>query len=424
MSAAEAVLASALLGEEDLDGLIDGVWEMGVGKGKEEEGEIGTGVKSVDDALGGGVRGGRVMGVWGESGGGGMDVCRALLVDALLKRPEGTAAVVDTTGNFDVLKLYTLIVSRLQRDAEVLKSVRVATGCGEEEKVEEVAAKVLDHVKIMRVFDFVGVREAIGEIRDDLEGRKPARGKEEEAQQEPVAIPQPPEPVVDPEPQPVPKRTVVQDSEDEDEDDDEEMLFNTSTPPAPEPLPPAQNTAPTPSPPHQPQPNPPDSSTPNKPSFILIDNLTQVLTPLLKKDSIQAHALATTFLHTLNHLTATHNLHTILLNPATLPRATSPSRKPTAHPQEHRRPDPPPSPSIFASQNLVPSLVGVLGRYVDTGILVGRMPRRKMDARVYYREMESGRLRGVEMVGVLEVMWDRWEGRVGKWGVLGMEKGG
>ncbi|KAH7070497.1 hypothetical protein BKA63DRAFT_568878 [Paraphoma chrysanthemicola] len=450
MSAAEAVLASALLGEEELDGLIDAVWEMGVGKGKvvgsgglrakEEEGRIGTGVKSVDDALGGGVRGGRVMGVWGESGGGGMEICRALLVDALLKRPEVTAAVVDTTGNFDVLKLYTLIVSRLQRDTEVLKSVRVATGCGEEGKIEDVAAKVLDHVKIMRVFDFVGVREAIGEIRDDLEGRKAARGKEKEAQQEPIAIPQPPEPEVEPEPQLVPKRTVVQDSEDEDEDDDEEMLFNTSTlpTPAPAPEPPAQNTTPLPSPPPQPQPNPPESSPPNKPSFILIDNLTQVLNPLLKKDSIQAHALATTFLHTLNHFTATHNLHTILLNPATLPRATSPSRKITPHPQEHRRPDPPPSPSVFASQNLVPSLVGVLGRYVDTGILVSRMPRRKMDARVYYREMESGRvagtgvgtgvgvkkLRGVEMVGVLEVMWDRWEGKVGEWGEFGDGEGG
>tara|TARA_R110002003_G_scaffold27_6_gene1391 strand:+ start:18179 stop:19096 length:918 start_codon:yes stop_codon:yes gene_type:complete len=296
----------------------------------------------------------------------------------------------------------------------------VAAGCGLECKVEDVAANILDHVKMMQVFDFVGVKEAIGEIRDDLEGRKAPKSKKEDGRPETKTNATPPPPEPEEEPQPVQKRTVVQDSEDE--ADDEEMLFDTSTPPRPAPE--SNLAVPDPHTPQQPDLQGPQS--PNNPSLILIDNLTQVLTPLLKKDYIHANALTSPFLHTLSHLTRTHNLHTILLNPATPPRPTSPSR-PTA-PQEHRKPDPPPPPSIFASNSLVPSLVAVMGRYVDTGILVGNLPRRKMDARIYYRELEargagagSGvtKLRGVEMVGVVEVLWDRWEGRVGAWGVFG-----
>jgi hypothetical protein len=66
----------------------------------------------------------------------------------------------------------------------------------------------------------------------------------------------------------------------------------------------------------------------------------------------------------------------------------------------------------------------VLAKYVDVGLLVSRLPKRKMDAKVYYRDgnAEGGgtgkKLRGVEMVGVVEVMSDRWEGRVGGWGLL------
>lgn len=49
------------------------------------------------------------------------------------------------------------------------------------------------------------------------------------------------------------------------------------------------------------------------------------------------------------------------------------------------------------------------------------MPRRKMDARVYYADMggrERGKRRGVGTVGVLEIIADRWGGQVGAWGVF------
>ena len=165
--------------------------------------------------------------------------------------------------------------------------MRAATKLGSEATVEDVAAKVLDHVKIMRVFDFVGVREAIGEIRDDLEGRKSSNRKKGEAKSEPVTKAKSPTP----ESRPVPKRTVVADSEDE--DDDEEMLFDTS----PAPVEPAsavqqlvidqqqkttitQDEA-------EAEPDAPKEESAGKVKFILIDNLAQVINPLLKKDYIQ-----------------------------------------------------------------------------------------------------------------------------------------
>ena len=53
---------------------------------------------------------------------------------------------------------------------------------------------------------------------------------------------------------------------------------------------------------------------------------------------------------------------------------------------------------------------------------MSQMPRRKMDARVFYREGGgSGAVkkpRGVDMVNVLEVVSDRWEGRAGAWGTF------
>jgi hypothetical protein len=221
-------------------------------------------------------------------------ICTTLLVTCLLQYEDSTAAVVDTTGNFDVLKLYTLIVARLSRQPHVLASLRASVGL-ELGSAEDVAAKVLDRVKIMRVFDFEGVREAVGEIRDELEGRRrrqSAERREDEAKKEET-------PITDRENlaknREKPKRTFVADSEDEDDDEEEEMLFESENKPSP-----VSNVQDldTTSVPEQAQPklsgtSRQDSetisnkSTPKTLKFILIDNLTQVLSPLLKNDIIK-----------------------------------------------------------------------------------------------------------------------------------------
>lgn len=374
-----------------------------------------------------------------------------MLVDSLLKYPDSMAAVVDSTGNFDVLGVYTGILEKLKGNSSVFRKMKAK----EEDTVEEVAARALDRVKMMRVFDFVGVREAIGEIRDDLERKKAPDHKTMNTRRQTPMISKPatpkrptPEPLT---PEPQLRRTAVADSEDEDEED-EEMLFDTiATSKEPTPAPAVQEVEPEPETELQQQPTKSnkeqEEAAPSSTSvkFILIDNLAQVLNPLLKKDYIQgtlsltypfsyiytnnppANALSSTFLHTLTHLTRTHTLHTILANPAPSPRALSPTRQlnpnPTSNvpqpPQQNKQPPPPP-PSIFASNALIPSLTSVLARYVDVGMLMSQLPKRKMDARVYYRDGNEGvkKLRGVEMVSVVEVVSDRWEGRGGGWGTL------
>ncbi|KAH3968986.1 hypothetical protein HBI56_237870 [Parastagonospora nodorum] len=370
--AAEVLLASSEITEGEIGGIVDG-------KNSDDGRGIGMGV------LEGGLReGGGIVGVWGN----GDEVCKSLLIDSLLRYPRSGAAVVDSTGEFDVVGLYTSILGRVKNGSTVL---------GEKE-VENLAAEMLGRVGIMRVFDFVGVREAVGEIRDGLEG-----GKERVEKRERMGTPK------QPTPEPLtPKRTVVADSEDEDEDEeDEEMLFGAAQP-APLPVP---QTEPPKQPPsrHEPKENP----HAGKLKFILLSSLTQVLTPLLKKDSIRAHALTSPFLASLAQLTRTHALHTILSNPAPLP----PTR--TAPEQQ-----PPPTPSIFTSNAVVPSLMGVLAIYLDVGLLVSDLPRGKMDARVVYRDGGMGvgvgmkKARGVECASVVEILADRWEGRGGGWEVV------
>ncbi|KAI4651832.1 hypothetical protein J4E93_002028 [Alternaria ventricosa] len=278
---AEPLLASQLIGDQDLDELLESVCNVDLQhKDGVARNLLQTGVKSLDDAFGGGIKSSRVVGVSGEAGAGGSEVCSTLLAISLLQYENSTAAVVDTTGNFDVLQLYTMIVAQLSRRPNVQTSLRSSLNHGPETPTEDLAAKVLDRVKIMRVFDFVGVREAIGEIRDGIEKKKDAeRASSTEEKKATLPIE---EPAQEPPVKKVPvKRTYVADSEDE--EDDEEMLFDSDV---------TDTTAAQPV--QDPEPTRIEASEdmdaetePGPIKIVLIDNLAQVLNPLLKKDHIQ-----------------------------------------------------------------------------------------------------------------------------------------
>ena len=93
--------------------------------------------------------------------------------------------------------------------------------------------------------------------------------------------------------------------------------------------------------------------------------------------------------------------------------------KQTINQNQQTRQEPPPPPSIFASNKEMPALLGMLVPYLDLGLLVKMMPRGKNDARVLYAEEGMKRERkGVKMVGVLEVVNDRWGGKGGGWGTF------
>jgi hypothetical protein len=158
------------------------------------------------------------------------------LASHLLALPNANAAVVDTTGTFDVLGLHDLIASRIRRQKRIAETRRTANAASlepdqlrsNEPEIEcRDAGEALDRVKIMRVFDFVGVVEALGEVREEVEAggsrrrhaidiatdRNFTRNKEGEEALDSVVSAR------------VKKRQLeIADSEDEDED----MLFGSS----------------------------------------------------------------------------------------------------------------------------------------------------------------------------------------------------
>ncbi|XP_014554231.1 hypothetical protein COCVIDRAFT_18005 [Bipolaris victoriae FI3] len=421
---ADPILASSLIDDDDLDDLIDRVYNSAIKDRKEKkEHLIGTGAKSVDEALFGGLESGRVVEISGEAGAGVREVYTTLLVTSLLQNPDSTAAVLDTTGNFDVLRLYTLLIARLSHQPQdILSALCEAVGAESDSKAEDVAAKVLDRVKIMRVFDFEGVVEAVGEVREGLEGGgsgKVIKGKEEALGEERVGVGERKE---------ASKRTFVPDSEDEDEDEEEEMLFEIKAKHGLASQGRDTDAVSVPEPGHADTPEQSKKSKSSTLKFILIDNLAHVFGPLSKTDMNKATSLTSTLLSTLAHLTHSHSLYTLLVTPTTPPpatRAASPTRGALLHRAHATGPDQAeaiPQPSIFSSNKIgagMPGLNGLMGLYSDIRVLISRIPRRKVDARIYYDEkIDKARKRRVEMVGVLEVVGDRWGGRTGGWGVF------
>lgn len=138
----------------------------------------------------------------------------------LLSSSTTQAVLVDTTGTFDVLRLYNTILFQLRRH-----SAQNGTGT---EQLESAAAEVLDRVKIMRVFDFVGMVEAVAEVRGKLESQKREQElREKRPELEPATVD-----VKSQEPQRRESdrklhriRSIIPDSEDE-EDDDDVMLYD------------------------------------------------------------------------------------------------------------------------------------------------------------------------------------------------------
>ncbi|RYN58541.1 hypothetical protein AA0118_g7252 [Alternaria tenuissima] len=215
---AEPLLASHSIDDKDLSELLESLCSVSIEKKeKDEKKRLRSGVKSLDDALSGGLHSGRIVRISGEAGAGASQICCTLLIDSLLQYENSAAAVIDTTGNFDVVRLYAMIVARLSQRPRLTASLHSAINPEPGASIEDLSARILDRVKIMRVFDFVGVREAIEELKDDIAGQnvaEPTLANEKMKEALPVEKVKM-------------KRTYVPDSEDE--EDDEEMLFDSES---------------------------------------------------------------------------------------------------------------------------------------------------------------------------------------------------
>jgi len=77
---AEPLLASQLIGDQDLDELLESVCNVNLQHQNGVGGNVlQTGVQSLDDALGGGIQSGKVVEVSGEAGAGGSEVSIPIL---------------------------------------------------------------------------------------------------------------------------------------------------------------------------------------------------------------------------------------------------------------------------------------------------------------------------------------------------------
>lgn len=307
------------------------------------------GLGSIDSTLDGGLEYGRKCCISGEAGGSALTLSSSLLINHLLGT-DSSATVIDTTLSFDVGKLHRGLAFALER--------RGARDAPQE------AVTILDRLKIMKVFDFVGMTESVAELRNVLQSEEHAANVMQDER-------------------PAPRGTIG-DSEDEDE-----MLDEASPP--------------------QPPTTSADRTTTGKSNIgsglLIIDNITHIAAPLLRNNHSQGQALLTSFMRSLSHLTRAHKLCTVLLNHA----STYQQAKDEA-------------PSIFSSCTLRPALGKSFAYMLDLHLLVHEVPKTNADARAAYSN-DHGSKQG-KAVEVLEVLDDRYGGRAGRWAFFEVNEDG
>lgn len=316
-----------------------------------QSGKLATGLRNLDKALNGGLDYGSVSCISAEANGDADELTLALLVSHLLCAKDATATVVDTTLAFDLRKLHERLVYALQT-----RGLDAGDAMG-----------ALGRLKIMKVFDFVGLTESVTEVRDGLEGRRPYVGTGVENE-------------------PAPRGTVGDSEGEEDEMLDSPTPTHKSTTRA---LELASSEA----------------SSRAGLGLLVIDSISHVTAPLLKNSHAQGQALLTLFMRSLRHLTNTHNLCTLLINGTT---TYSQSKEGT--------------PSIFSSCTLRPALGKTFTFLLDVHLLVHDVPKAAADAKVLYGGHRSDR--EAEMETVVEVLQDRTEGRLGRWAAFSVEADG
>jgi len=271
---------------------------------------------------------------------------------------------------------------------------------------EDAATKALERVKIMRVFDFVGVKEAMEELKEEInktvqrpESRAPAGVTSSTSRQTHG------------------RRVEVADSEDDFSSDEgeEDMLFvSTKVPETKRPRSVGEEGG-------QKSRNTIAGERGGVVWMLVIDSITQLLSPLMKIKYVQAHAMLASLMRDLARLARSHNLLSLVVNSGI-----------TRHPPtlaSGSRPDGPDATSFlqnyftfsaFKACTTYPALGKTFPFLVDMHMLVSRLPKRKRDASAYCESTEqtgnvhASKSREVEMVHMVEVLSDGWDDRVGR----------
>ncbi|CAK4031495.1 Hypothetical predicted protein [Lecanosticta acicola] len=282
--------------------------------------------KTLDSAFEGGLGYQSVHCIVSEPDNGASELVHALIASHLRSFLEARATVIDSTLSFDVRRLFTIL--------------------GDGEAGKDGAMKMLGRLDIMKVFDYVGLTEAVAELRDVLEG------KQESGQ---------------PNLQPAAKTfpSTIEDSE----EDEDEMLDD---------IPPAGN--------EKPQPAPALADTAEEQPavrLLIVNNISQLMMPQVKNNYTHGQALIATFMRSLQHLTQSHNICTVLLS--------NTANKPAKDDEKL---------SLFKSCALRPALGLGFGYLVDVQTYLHKLPIKRQST---------------ELAHVLEIVQDRESGRFGRW---------
>lgn len=312
---------------------------------------LATGCATIDNSLNGGFDYGSISCVSSEADSGNKELSYSMIVTHLLLSDQSEATIIDTTNSFDVRRLHKKLVSGLHGRRIV-----------DDAKAE--AIRVLDRVRIMKAFDFVGMAECVAELRESLETRQRVDPSSQAVSgQDAVKIP----------------RATIGDSEDE-----EDMLDEPASPVKQSPPSPKNKVA----------------EEEHHQNLLIIDNITFVASPVLKNSHVQGQALLASFMRSLAHLTHTHMVCTLLHN-ATISYSTNSTTDPT--------------PSIFSSCTLRPALGKSFAATVDVHLLLHRIPLTAADAKSVYAAHNAIPKSSQKLASVLEVMQDRHSERIGRW---------
>lgn len=221
--------------------------------------------------------------------------------------------------------------------------------------------QVLDRLKIIRVFDFIGLTQAVAEVRDWTDA-------------EPLSH----NPDVTPKEQLV--RGTVPDSQ---SDGGEDEMLMTSSPVRVQPSNTHAKTVMTAT--------TATTTTATTGGLLIIDNISRVTMPLLKNDYANGQALLTSLMRSLAHVTVAYDLCTVVIGDG---RSKEGSDN---------------SPSHFSSCSMRPALGNEFGYLLDVHILLHTLPR------VSRQPREQQARRDAERVHIMEIVQDRHCGRYGRW---------
>lgn len=201
-----------------------------------------TGSKAIDELFDGGLDYGVVHCITSKADDGARDLSMGILAAHLLQTPSATATVIDSTLSFDVRKLHRVLQASVQSSSRGTSD----------------AMEALNRLNISKIFDAVGLSEALAELRDTLQIReKGADGYHAAAQG---------------------SRATIEDSEDE-----EDLELAVIDPPK---------------------------------RLLIIDSVSHIMTPVIRNEFAKGQATLTSFMLSLYDITKHHNLCSIVLGEA------------------------------------------------------------------------------------------------------------